>query len=544
MSPDPAPRSASIPRTDPALAGNGSSPATRHGRPHEADGRQGGADRFGAHIALARDAARRQQAQAAGRETPPDASGRANASGHPADRSPASDADAAGSPAERAPSAGSAADRSPVPAGASLRTPIPARVPGAVPASGRAIKPGPANQSASDAGIDSAIKLAPTSTARPPVESVTDSPVDRAADAPAATDSDTVADAPADTASDTAADNTADHTCGPSPDRTADSTPGGASAVVSTCTSALQTRPAADAWAAPADAAPDGAPTGNPALAPAVPATDGAVAPGSTRRTAIATSERSGTSGRRVTVATAAAASGGAPAGTSGEAEQAAASANDSAALTGKATGSHDGSGTPRVAAGEFAARLAQAGAGTGHAAAPAATLAAGGPGAPGMYATVQAAGGNVHGLTLATPVLQAGFTGQFAGEVASLALAGIERAEITVQPRELGPVRIELSLSGETARIAFSAVHPDTRHAIEQSLPVLKDLLGTHGLLLSDASVSDGRGGNGAGDPSPWARNQGGAGGQGPHAARHGSETFSGAAGARARRGLLDLYA
>ena len=71
--------------------------------------------------------------------------------------------------------------------------------------------------------------------------------------------------------------------------------------------------------------------------------------------------------------------------------------------------------------------------------------------------------------------------------------LAGLERAEITVSPRELGPIKIELALSGENASVAFSAAHPGTREAIERSLPTLETMLAEHGLTLSHSSVSDG---------------------------------------------------
>ncbi|GMV01744.1 MAG: hypothetical protein AMXMBFR52_14000 [Burkholderiales bacterium] len=94
---------------------------------------------------------------------------------------------------------------------------------------------------------------------------------------------------------------------------------------------------------------------------------------------------------------------------------------------------------------------------------------------------------------SIATPLAHPAFANHFATEVASLALRGIERAEIVLNPRELGPVRIELSLNGEAARVAFSAVQPQTRHAIEQTLPLLESMLAEHGLMLSGSSVSDG---------------------------------------------------
>lgn len=103
------------------------------------------------------------------------------------------------------------------------------------------------------------------------------------------------------------------------------------------------------------------------------------------------------------------------------------------------------------------------------------------------------------HRVELPASPADAWFAGRFAAEIALLGAAGMERAEIQLQPRELGPIRVELSLNGESARIAFSATQPETRQAIEQSLAILKDLLAERGLSLGQASVSDGRAGHDA---------------------------------------------
>ncbi|RIK90373.1 MAG: hypothetical protein DCC72_11860, partial [Burkholderiales bacterium] len=108
---------------------------------------------------------------------------------------------------------------------------------------------------------------------------------------------------------------------------------------------------------------------------------------------------------------------------------------------------------------------------------------------APPMHAPTHTP--TLHAAAIATPLHAAAFPAHFAAEVAMLGAAGIERAEIQLQPPDLGPVRIELTLSGESTRVAFSAVQPETRQAIEQSLPILKDLLAERGLTLGDTSVS-----------------------------------------------------
>jgi flagellar hook-length control protein FliK len=150
-----------------------------------------------------------------------------------------------------------------------------------------------------------------------------------------------------------------------------------------------------------------------------------------------------------------------------------------------------------------------------------------------------------LHAAAIATPLHAAAFPAHFAAEVAMLGAAGIERAEIQLQPPDLGPVRIELTLSGESTRVAFSAVQPETRQAIEQSLPILKDLLAERGLTLGDTSVSDGgahaeagAGGNaGTGADGSLSRS-------GAAAATDGRDAAGDARRIALRRSLLDVYA
>lgn len=144
-------------------------------------------------------------------------------------------------------------------------------------------------------------------------------------------------------------------------------------------------------------------------------------------------------------------------------------------------------------------------------------------------------------------PVGHPGFAGSFAGEIASFAMKGIERAEITLFPKELGPVKIELSVSGNSARVAFAATTLETRQAIEQSLPVLESMLSQHGLQLAGSSVSDGgadpRMAGGGSGSQPGAN---GDGGSGAASAATGSSSADAERPVSAQRSnaLLDLFA
>lgn len=207
------------------------------------------------------------------------------------------------------------------------------------------------------------------------------------------------------------------------------------------------------------------------------------------------------------------------------------------------------------------ASRMAAAGeAGGADAAGPAsfaAALAAAAPGASGAAGvaptSAQDAAPPVQ-LTNPWPIDDPAFAQQLAAQVQESVLGGIERAEISVTPPSMGPIRIELSLSGEQASVAFSATMPDTCRAIEQSLPLLESMLSEHGLVLAEASVGSGyqgpaaeqgrAGGQTGGEPGAERR---GSPGRQPHDDLPGGSINTGAA-ALARptvtRGLLDLFA
>lgn len=66
----------------------------------------------------------------------------------------------------------------------------------------------------------------------------------------------------------------------------------------------------------------------------------------------------------------------------------------------------------------------------------------------------------------------------------------GIHSASLRLSPEHLGPMEIQISVQDDKASVWFGAAHADTRAALEQALPRLRDMLGAQGLLLSDAGV------------------------------------------------------
>ena len=76
--------------------------------------------------------------------------------------------------------------------------------------------------------------------------------------------------------------------------------------------------------------------------------------------------------------------------------------------------------------------------------------------------------------------------------KLAQIVLTRTERAELKLHPAELGPVNVRIEMRADQASIQIVAASPETRSALEQSLPQLRDLLAGQGITLGQASVHD----------------------------------------------------
>jgi flagellar hook-length control protein FliK len=86
----------------------------------------------------------------------------------------------------------------------------------------------------------------------------------------------------------------------------------------------------------------------------------------------------------------------------------------------------------------------------------------------------------------------------------------GIHEARLQLNPRELGPVEVRLSVGDGAAQVSFSAQHAGTAAAVQQSLPQLRDLLAQQGLQLGQASVFHQPAGDGAAGGQQQAQHSG----------------------------------
>lgn len=185
-------------------------------------------------------------------------------------------------------------------------------------------------------------------------------------------------------------------------------------------------------------------------------------------------------------------------------------------------------------AAARFQDTLAALRSGAAEAAGPA-------PAGPGTAATPAAAAADaVASATLPLPLDDPQFPRAFGVQVSVLAREGVQKAELHLNPAEMGPVSVQIVMDGTQARIDFGADAAPTRALIEHSLPELAAALREAGLTLAGGGVSQ-HAGQGR-EAAPQAPTRGGA----PHA-----ETLGDAAATEARplrrsvsAGGVDLYA
>jgi flagellar hook-length control protein FliK len=89
------------------------------------------------------------------------------------------------------------------------------------------------------------------------------------------------------------------------------------------------------------------------------------------------------------------------------------------------------------------------------------------------------------------TPVGSTAWTDELGGKITWMAHQGIESASLRLSPAHLGPVEVRISVQDGGASVWFGAAQADTRTALEQALPRLREMFSAQGLTLADANVS-----------------------------------------------------
>ncbi len=144
---------------------------------------------------------------------------------------------------------------------------------------------------------------------------------------------------------------------------------------------------------------------------------------------------------------------------------------------------------------------------------------------------------------TLNHPVADARWGESLGQRVMWMTDNGVGRAEIRLNPPELGPLDIRISVANDEARVSFTVQHGVTRDAVESAMPRLREMFAAQGIDLADASVSQ---------HSPEDRRQAGESGDSNDAAGNAGDSgdadgvadIDPGGGTRLHDGLIDTYA
>lgn len=107
------------------------------------------------------------------------------------------------------------------------------------------------------------------------------------------------------------------------------------------------------------------------------------------------------------------------------------------------------------------------------------------GPGQNGIHSAMT--------FAVSQPVGAEGWSQQLGDKILTVMRADVGEAVINLAPEELGPVKVSLTVVDGEVRLHWIAHASETRQALEQSIPRLREMFAQEGLQLADSQVSSG---------------------------------------------------
>lgn len=92
----------------------------------------------------------------------------------------------------------------------------------------------------------------------------------------------------------------------------------------------------------------------------------------------------------------------------------------------------------------------------------------------------------------ISVPVGKPGWSETVMQRVMWMSSQNISKAEIALDPPELGPMNVKISSSGDQTSVVFTSSHGAVRDALDQGLHRLREMMESQGVNLSDVDVSD----------------------------------------------------
>jgi flagellar hook-length control protein FliK len=135
----------------------------------------------------------------------------------------------------------------------------------------------------------------------------------------------------------------------------------------------------------------------------------------------------------------------------------------------------------------------------------------------------------------LRSPVGSSAWNDELGGHLTWMTSQGMESGSLRLSPEHLGPLEVHISVQNGDASVWFGAHQADTRAALEQALPRLREMFAHQGLTLTDSGVSRESPRNQSNPSSPQTIGA---------VSAVGSSDVSVSSAARLSLGLVDTYA
>jgi flagellar hook-length control protein FliK len=100
---------------------------------------------------------------------------------------------------------------------------------------------------------------------------------------------------------------------------------------------------------------------------------------------------------------------------------------------------------------------------------------------------------------TISVPLANGGWPQAVAAQVHWFVNNDVQSATLRLSPEHLGPVEVRIDVRESQVNVSFSAAHAETRVALEQTVPRLREIFASSGLTLGQANVQQ--------DPRPGSQ-------------------------------------
>ncbi|MET3106537.1 flagellar hook-length control protein FliK [Oxalobacteraceae bacterium GrIS 2.11] len=92
---------------------------------------------------------------------------------------------------------------------------------------------------------------------------------------------------------------------------------------------------------------------------------------------------------------------------------------------------------------------------------------------------------------TITTPVSSPNWDQAVGQKINWMVSGGQQSASLTLNPPDLGPLQVVLSLNNQHANATFISHHPEVRAALENAIPKLREMMSQSGIQLGDCNVN-----------------------------------------------------